>query len=378
MEWIDQPFFITVMGQYYFHPYSPEFVAPAFLKSWPGFRAALGYEWRRFDFSLESGLSYFEGADPYRIYVEDITMFPLLFKFGYTFPLPGGLGIQPEAGFGAVFYKTIHDSVIHPGPRNMQESFTINMMAGARLNLVWEIPKAPFLRLHVGGGVDMIPETDWPILIPAVETGITFKPRLPRRATPPLPPPPPEVKPDPPPSPPPPPLEMKPAPPPLPPPLPPSPEVKLPPPLTKPDEQILSNLKKAVKDDEDIAVDAVMQGIMMTIWNIHYVPDSDQFLPTEYSRLDWIAAALRLVPSNRHFLVEGHVADVPSPVDNMELSFRRARRMIEALTQRGIAAERFVFRAWGGTKPLGDNATEAGRHLNRRVEITVLKEGIYQ
>lgn len=326
---VDQSFFIKATGQYYFHPWSPEFVAPIFLKSWPGFRAALGYEWRRFDLSLESGLTYFEGANPYRIYVEDLTMFPLLFKFGYTFPLPGGLGIQPELGFGAVFYKTIHDSVIHPGPRNMQESFTTNMMAGARLNLVWEIPKASFLRFHVGGGADMIPETDWPILIPALEAGITIKPRLP---------------------------------------------------LNKSDSEILSDLKKTLKNEEDIAIDRIMRGVMLTIWNIHYVSDSDQFLSVEYPRLNMIAAALKLVPSDRRFLVEGHVADVPSPspVSNMELSRLRARRMVDALVQRGIARERFVIQAWGGTKPLGDNATEVGRRRNRRVEITILKKGLFQ
>jgi outer membrane protein OmpA-like peptidoglycan-associated protein len=325
---VAQPFFIKVTGQYYFHPISPEFVASDFLSAWPGFRAALGYEWRRFDFSLESGLTRFEGKDPYRIYVEDLTLFPLVFKFSYTFSLPKGFGIQPEAGVGAVFYNTIHDSVIHSGPRNMQESFTVNMMASARLNLVWEIPRAPFLRLHIGGGVDMIPEIDALIFIPVIEMGITFKPRLPRRIA--------------------------------------------------RDPEVFEDIRTALKDDEDIFVDEVLQGIMMTIMNIHYVPESDQILPSEYPRLDMIAAALKLVPSNRRFLVDGHVADVPSPspVSNRELSAWRARRMIEALVQRGIAPERFLYRAWGGTKPLGDNATEAGRRLNRRVEITILKEGI--
>ncbi|GHT56522.1 hypothetical protein FACS1894109_05720 [Spirochaetia bacterium] len=135
-----------------------------------------------------------------------------------------------------------------------------------------------------------------------------------------------------------------------------------------------------VKNEADIAIDGVLRGVMMNIWNIHYVSDSDQFLSVEYPRLNMIAAALKLVPSDRRFLVEGHVADVPSPspVSNMELSMLRARRMVEALIQRGIARERFDIRGWGGTKPLGDNATEVGRRRNRRVEITVLKKGIFQ
>jgi outer membrane protein OmpA-like peptidoglycan-associated protein len=341
VEWVDQPFFITGMFQYYFFPVLAPFDFWAYLKPDPGFRAALGYEWRQFAFSLESGYTHLAGIDPYRIYVEDLHLFPLLFKFGYTFRLPKGFGIQPEAGFGAVFYKTIHDSTIHPGPRNMQESFTANMTASLRLNLVWEIYRVPTLRLHIGGGVDIIPEHEGPIVMPAIEAGITVKPRLPRRVSPP-------------------------------------PEVPELPPETPPetDTELFEDIRETVKDDEDITVDEVVRGILMTIWNIHHVPDSDRILPAEYPRLDMIANALKLVPANRSFLVEGHVADVPSPVENMDLSIRRAERMVEALVQRGIERERFVLRAWGGTKPLGDNTTEAGRRLNRRVGITILKEGL--
>jgi outer membrane protein OmpA-like peptidoglycan-associated protein len=46
--------------------------------------------------------------------------------------------------------------------------------------------------------------------------------------------------------------------------------------------------------------------------------------------------------------------------------------MVEELTRRGIAANRFIYKGWGGTKPLGDNGNEEGRSLNRRVEITIL------
>jgi outer membrane protein OmpA-like peptidoglycan-associated protein len=312
------------VAQYYLFPVNAPFVFWDYLRPDPGVRAALGYEWRNFDFSLESGYTHFAGIDPHRIYVEDLHLFPLLFKFGYTFALPKGFGIQPEAGFGAVFYRTIHDSTIHPGPRDMQESFTVNVMASLRLNLVWEIPKASFLRLHIGGGADMIPETEEPIFIPAIEAGITFKPRLPRRLKTPQP----EVPP-------------------------PEPEL---PPLTEADAEVLSDLREALKDDEDIAIDAVMQGIMMTVWNIHYAPNSDRILPAEYLRLDTIANALKQIPLSRSFLVEGHEARVPSPGDNMDLSLRRAQRVVDALVERGMGRDRFVCQASGGTKPLGDNA----------------------
>jgi outer membrane protein OmpA-like peptidoglycan-associated protein len=47
--------------------------------------------------------------------------------------------------------------------------------------------------------------------------------------------------------------------------------------------------------------------------------------------------------------------------------------MIDELVKRGITAGRFIYKGWGGQKPLADNSTDEGRRLNRRVEITILE-----
>jgi outer membrane protein OmpA-like peptidoglycan-associated protein len=124
--------------------------------------------------------------------------------------------------------------------------------------------------------------------------------------------------------------------------------------------------------DLGIDMNPVPEGVRLTIRDIRFAPDSADFLPEERSRLDRIAQALRDIPG-RSFLVEGHTAAVGRPGGEMELSLDRARRMIDELVKRGIPAERFMYKGWGGEKPLGDNATEDGRRLNRRVEITILE-----
>jgi outer membrane protein OmpA-like peptidoglycan-associated protein len=122
----------------------------------------------------------------------------------------------------------------------------------------------------------------------------------------------------------------------------------------------------------NIEVSSVPEGIRLTIKDIRFVPDSADFLPEETSRLDIIANALKQVPE-RTFLVEGHTASTGAPHDEMNLSIERAQRMVAAMVARGISADRFIYKGWGGTKPVGDNASNAGRALNRRVEITILE-----
>ena len=124
--------------------------------------------------------------------------------------------------------------------------------------------------------------------------------------------------------------------------------------------------------DSGIDLVPVSEGIRLTIRDIRFVPDSAEFLPAERPRLDLIAEALKQIPE-RTFLVEGHTASTGLPSGEMNLSIERARRMVEELVRRGIAAERFIYKGWGGTRPVGDNATNEGRSANRRVEITILE-----
>lgn len=122
----------------------------------------------------------------------------------------------------------------------------------------------------------------------------------------------------------------------------------------------------------NIEITAVPEGLRLTVKDIRFAPDSDEFLAAEYPRLDKIAEALKQAP-DRTFLVEGHTAAIGRPQGEMELSIQRAKRMVDELVRRGIGADRFLYKGWGGGKPLGDNSTEEGRSLNRRVEITILE-----
>jgi outer membrane protein OmpA-like peptidoglycan-associated protein len=128
-----------------------------------------------------------------------------------------------------------------------------------------------------------------------------------------------------------------------------------------------------VKIDSTDNIDVVPdpEGLKLTIRDIHFVPDSAEFLPDEKERLDAIAGTLKQAPK-KIFLVEGHAAHVGNPVRELELSSQRAKCMVDELVKRGIAADCFLYKGWGGTQPVADNSNEEGRRRNRRVEITIL------
>ncbi len=113
------------------------------------------------------------------------------------------------------------------------------------------------------------------------------------------------------------------------------------------------------------------RGVRISVRNLRFVADSDELLPTERGRLDSVAAILKTV-ENGHFLVEGHTAATGKPAGEAELSLKRAKKIVDELCARGMKPEQFIYRGLGGTVPIGDNSTDDGRALNRRVEITVL------
>lgn len=67
--------------------------------------------------------------------------------------------------------------------------------------------------------------------------------------------------------------------------------------------------------------------------------------------------------------VVGHTDSVGSDAYNQRLSERRARAVGDYLASRGVNASRVQTEGRGEREPRATNATEAGRQLNRRVEI---------
>lgn len=123
---------------------------------------------------------------------------------------------------------------------------------------------------------------------------------------------------------------------------------------------------------EDVEVRATEDNrVALSLRNLQFVADQAVLLPGERPRLDEIAAALRSVPG-RNILVIGHTADVGTAISQIELSFERAKRIVDELTARGIEPGRLLYDGRGGSEPVASNDTEAGRAANRRVEIEIL------
>ena len=70
-------------------------------------------------------------------------------------------------------------------------------------------------------------------------------------------------------------------------------------------------------------------------------------------------------------LVKGHTDSVGSDAYNEKLSKRRADSVAAFLVSQGVAADKVKTEGFGESQPVADNATDAGRAQNRRVEIVV-------
>lgn len=68
-------------------------------------------------------------------------------------------------------------------------------------------------------------------------------------------------------------------------------------------------------------------------------------------------------------VAEGHT-DASGPMElNKKLSADRAQFVKDYLVKKGIKADRISTASFGPDKPAMENSTDAGRQLNRRVEL---------
>lgn len=71
-------------------------------------------------------------------------------------------------------------------------------------------------------------------------------------------------------------------------------------------------------------------------------------------------------------VVSGHTDSIGSQAYNQQLSEKRAKAVAEYLNGKGISSEKIFTEGRGASQPIASNSSEAGRALNRRVEIEVV------
>lgn len=89
-----------------------------------------------------------------------------------------------------------------------------------------------------------------------------------------------------------------------------------------------------------------------------------------YVEIDRVAKVLQQYPQTT-IVIAGHTDSTGSEDHNQKLSERRAMSVSNALANQGVAPSRMRTIGFGESQPVGDNNTEAGRQLNRRVVVTI-------
>jgi outer membrane protein OmpA-like peptidoglycan-associated protein len=106
---------------------------------------------------------------------------------------------------------------------------------------------------------------------------------------------------------------------------------------------------------------------------LNFATGSATILPESEEQLNNIAAVLKAYPKV-NVKVGGYTDNTGDAAANRTLSAQRAAAVRQALIARGIDAKRMVAEGYGSGHPVGDNATEEGRAMNRRIALRVTKK----
>jgi len=122
---------------------------------------------------------------------------------------------------------------------------------------------------------------------------------------------------------------------------------------------------------QEVTADAMYNALNKNGFMALYINfDTGKFAikPDSMPIIDQIAALMN-AHADLKISIEGHTDNVGTPVSNKTLSEQRAKSVMNAVVQKGIAAGRLSAMGWGQDKPIADNRGEDGRAKNRRVEI---------
>ncbi|HEY2580270.1 MAG TPA: OmpA family protein [Mucilaginibacter sp.] len=105
-----------------------------------------------------------------------------------------------------------------------------------------------------------------------------------------------------------------------------------------------------------------------TFANIQFEFDSDVLKTDSYPTLDKVSSEMKMDPSVKLDL-NGYASIEGTAAHNMMLSRDRANSVKQYLVNSGVSSADLIANGYGTANPIADNNTDAGKVLNRRVEI---------
>jgi outer membrane protein OmpA-like peptidoglycan-associated protein len=129
------------------------------------------------------------------------------------------------------------------------------------------------------------------------------------------------------------------------------------------------------KELSDLKAKQTERGIILTIGDVLFATGKADLSPDAMRSVNKLVEFLQKY-TNRNVLIEGHTDSVGSDEFNLALSQKRADSLKEALTGKGVEEIRITTVGYGKKYPVASNDTQAGRQQNRRVEVSILNEGV--
>jgi outer membrane protein OmpA-like peptidoglycan-associated protein len=122
----------------------------------------------------------------------------------------------------------------------------------------------------------------------------------------------------------------------------------------------------------NVTVKSADKEMVITILAIHLFTPANDLKSSGKTILDRLGKFLKSY-SNNQVVVRGHTDSVGKETTNQAISEKRSQRVREYLVAyQDIPSTRITAIGLGPSQPVASNSTEAGRTLNRRVEIAII------
>jgi OOP family OmpA-OmpF porin len=105
--------------------------------------------------------------------------------------------------------------------------------------------------------------------------------------------------------------------------------------------------------------------------NIEYDINKADIRPQYYDEVARVGDFMKKYPTTTA-VIEGYADEVGSDDYNIQLSQRRAESVVKSLENKfGIDPSRLTAKGYGKTRPIADNASDAGKQKNRRIDAII-------